>query len=193
MRTRTPVFIALAAVLAMSLPAIAAASDNTGKLAGPPKSSRLVARGKYLATISGCHDCHSPKRFTDKGPVVNEDLVLSGHPAAEKIPPVPRDLIGPGKWGGLFTGMLTAWAGPWGVSFSSNLTPDRETGIGGWTEAAFIKSIRTGRTPGGRSLLPPMPWQFIGRMIDQDLKALFAYLKSIPPVRNMVADPMPPK
>src|SRR5512146_2581509 len=142
MRSRILVFFAMAAVLSLLLPAVAAAFDNVGKQAGIPKASPLVARGKYLGTVSGCHDCHSPKRFTDKGPVVDEDRVLSGHPAAEKVPPVPKDVIAPGKWGGLFTGMLTAWAGPWGVSFSSNLTPDRETGIGGWTEAAFIKSIR---------------------------------------------------
>ncbi|NJD61289.1 MAG: diheme cytochrome c-553 [Deltaproteobacteria bacterium] len=193
MRESTPVFIALAAVLSMFLPAIAAASGDGGKRPGKTNPSAQVAHGKYLATVSGCHDCHSPKRFTDKGPVVDENRVLSGHPAEDKVPPVPKDLIAPGKWGGLFTGMLTAWAGPWGVSFSSNLTPDRETGIGGWTEAAFIKSIRTGRTPGGRPLLPPMPWQFIGRMTDRDLKAIYAYLKSIPPIRNMVPDPIPPK
>lgn len=193
MRARTQVFVALAAVLLTCLPAIASASGNDAKRTGAKGAAASTARGKYLVTIGGCHDCHSPKKFTDKGPVLDADLLLSGHPASEKVPPVPKDLIAPGKWGGLFTGMLTAWAGPWGVSFASNLTPDKETGLGGWKEADFLKSIRTGRTPGGRPLLPPMPWESIGQMTDRDLKDVFAYLKKIRPIRNMVAAPIPPQ
>lgn len=91
--------------------------------------------------------------------------------------------------------MLTAWAGPWGVSFAANLTPDNETGIGEWTEEAFVQSLRTGKhqgQPNGRDILPPMPWPGIKLMTDEDLKALWAYLRSIPPMKNQVPFPVPP-
>jgi hypothetical protein len=91
--------------------------------------------------------------------------------------------------------MLTAWAGPWGVSFGINLTPDTETGIAEWTEQAFIQAIRTGEhqgQPNAREILPPMPWQALKEMTDEDLKAIWAYLRSIPPVKNQVPFPVPP-
>jgi hypothetical protein len=87
----------------------------------------------------------------------------------------------------------TAWAGPWGVSYTSNLTPDQSTGIGIWTEDMFIRAMRTGKHMGtSRTILPPMPWSWFGKMRDQELKAIFAYLKSIPPIHNRVPDPEPP-
>lgn len=75
---------------------------------------------------------------------------------------------------------MTAWTGPWGISYSANLTPD-ETGTGNWTEEQFIRAIREGKSKGlqnGRSLLPPMPWQTLRIMKDEELKAIFAYLKN---------------
>jgi hypothetical protein len=89
---------------------------------------------------------------------------------------------------------MTTWAGPWGVSFAANITPDKATGIGAWTEAAFINSIRTGKHKGAlRDILPPMPWQNMAKMTDEDLKSMFAYLMSIKPIQNKVPDPIPPK
>ena len=160
--------------------------------ASTPKSSTL-ARGKYLVTLGGCHDCHTPKLMTDRGPALDTKRLLSGFPSSEKVPAVPEGVIGQKSWGGLFTNDLTGWAGPWGISFASNLTPDRETGIGAWKEETFIKSLRTGKTPGGRPMLPPMPWEGIGQASDKDLNAMFAYLMSLPPVRNMSPSPIPPK
>jgi hypothetical protein len=91
------------------------------------------------------------------------------------------------------TNDLTAWVGPWGTSFAANLTPDSNTGLGSWTEEMFMKALRTGKHLGqGRDILPPMPWQMIGQMTDRDLKSVFAYLRSIPPVNNMVPDPISP-
>jgi hypothetical protein len=82
---------------------------------------------------------------------------------------------------------LTAWAGPWGNSYAANLTPDRETGIGGrYTEAAFIKTIRTGVKPEGEQLAPPMPWPVYRNMTDEDLKSMYAYLTTLPAVKNIV-------
>jgi hypothetical protein len=87
----------------------------------------------------------------------------------------------------------TAFSGPWGVSFAANLTPDQNTGLGIWTEDMFMKTLRTGRHMGAsREILPPMPWFNYGEMTDADLKAVYAYLRTIPPVHNRVAVPLPP-
>jgi hypothetical protein len=86
-----------------------------------------------------------------------------------------------------------AWVGPWGVSFASNLTPDNETGIGTLSEAMFIKTLREGKLMGvGRPLLPPMPWPAFAQKTDEDLKAIYAYLMSLKPIKNKVPDPVPP-
>jgi len=88
---------------------------------------------------------------------------------------------------------MTAWSGPWGVSFTANLTPDKETGIGAWTEQQFIATLRTGHRLGtGRELLPPMPWQNFAAISDEEIGAIYAYLQSIPPVHNKVPAPIPP-
>ena len=119
--------------------------------------------------------------------------LLSGHQADSELPEVPEGVIGPDKWGALANQDLTAWVGMWGTSFASNLTPDKATGIGAWTDEKFIEALRKGKHLGtGRDLLPPMPWQMIGQMTDEDLKAIFAYLQSIKPIRNVVPQPIPP-
>jgi hypothetical protein len=152
-----------------------------------------IKRGEYLVNAGGCNDCHSPKIFTPKGPMPDPDRLLSGYPSKEKLPDFPQDLIGPDKWGGLFTNDLTGWLGPWGVTFASNLTPDEQTGIGLWTEELFIKTMRTGKHMGaGRDILPPMPWYNISIQSDDDLKAIFAYLRSIKPIKIVVPQPIPP-
>ena len=154
----------------------------------------LLERGKYLVTVGGCNDCHSPKKMTPKGPVPDEARILSGHPSDEKLPEVPQNLFGPDRWGAITNNNLTGWVGPWGTSYASNLTPDLETGFGNMNEELFIRILRTGKFMGGtRDLLPPMPWQEIGRFTDEDLKAVFAYLKSLKPVRNQVPAARPPK
>jgi mono/diheme cytochrome c family protein len=152
----------------------------------------VVARGSYLATIGGCNDCHTPKLFTAKGPVPDASRLLAGHPADAKVPPVPAGVLGPNGWGALVAPDLTAWAGPWGVSFTANLTPD-PTGLGPWTAEQFIQTMRTGKHLGtGRQILPPMPWYDIGKLTDEDLRAMFAYLRSLKPVQNAVPAPLPP-
>ncbi len=163
----------------------------------PPDPAAVAAaqveRGKYLVTIAACHDCHTPKTMTDKGPVPDMPRELSGHPADVKIAEIPTDALGPGKWEAVFNSHLTAWAGPWGVSFTRNLTPHQATGLGSWTEEMFIKTIRNGKQQGeGRDLLPPMPWQMYAQMTDEDLKAVWAYLRSLPPLDNAVPDPIAP-
>ena len=116
---------------------------------------------------------------------------LIGHPADVLMPPPPKLPEGPWVWMGAATN--TAFAGPWGVSYTANLTPDPETGLGKWTEDMFITALRTGRHEGkGRPILPPMPWPMIGKLSDDDLKGIFAYLQSLTPVRNRVPAPVDP-
>lgn len=149
-----------------------------------------VARGKYLVNFGGCNDCHTPLKFTDKGPVPDTSRLLAGHPETIKLPP-PE--LKPGPWFAATAGM-TAWAGPWGISYAANLTPDHNTGLGIWSEEVFVKAMRTGKHMGnGREILPPMPWQAIAGLNDEDLKAIYAYLRSIPPIVNRVPAPLGPK
>lgn len=152
-------------------------------------------RGEYLVVYGGCNDCHTPKLVTPSGPVPDKSRLLSGHPANAQLPPVPPDVgPGPNKWGAITNTDLTAWAGPWGISFAANLTPDLQTGVGAWTPEVFIKTMRTGKHLGvGRALLPPMPWLNAAALTDQDLKAVFAYLQSLKPIRNQVPLPLAPK
>ncbi len=118
---------------------------------------------------------------------------LSGHPRDMEILRMPAAGTGSPEWME-FLGTLdsTEWAGPWGLVFSKNITPDPETGIGKWTEDIFVETIRTGRhIDFKRDLLPPMPWQDYGMLGDEDLKSIFAYLMTVPPVKNAVPKPIP--
>lgn len=175
-------------VVLTSVLAVACTTNQTATMSG--ESS--VDRGRYLVTVGGCDDCHSPKVFTAQGPVPDTTRLLSGHPADEMIAAVPPDLLGPDKWGAITNNGLTAWVGPWGVSFAANLTPD-QTGLQAWTKDMFIQAMRTGKHMGqGRPILPPMPWPGFAQMTDADLGAVFDYLRSIKPVRNSVPQPIPP-
>lgn len=150
-----------------------------------------VARGAYLVRFGSCNDCHTPFRMGPKGPEPDMSRALSGHPSALGVPAAPPKLADPWVWAG--TGTNTAFAGPWGMSFSANLTPDEATGLGNWTEEQFIMALRTGRHEGkGRPILPPMPYPFVGSLNDDDLKAVFAYLRSIPAIPNRVPAPVDP-
>jgi len=154
-------------------------------------STEQVKRGEYLVTIGLCNDCHTPLVMGPNGPAPDMSRRLSGHPQDIMVT-APATL--PNSWGAATLPTLTAWSGPWGVSFTANLTPDPETGVlRDFTEQQFVMTMRTGRHQGqGREILPPMPWPWIGQMTDDDLKAVFAYLRQIPPLRNKVPDPIPP-
>jgi len=154
-------------------------------------SANKVQRGKYLVTVMGCDDCHSPKLFGPHGPEVDTNLRFGGFPAGRPLPSFDTGTAH--KWV-LFAGDLTASIGPWGASFSANISSD-PTGIGNWTEAQFIRCLREGKwkgLDGGRPLLPPMPWQNFSRLTDRDLKSIYAYLKTTRPVNNTVPQPIPP-
>jgi mono/diheme cytochrome c family protein len=177
---------------ALSTIAIAAVLLPAAALAQSESPTAQVKRGEYLVTIGLCNDCHTPLKMGPDGPAPDMTRMLSGHPQDIAVTEPAKPSGGP--WMGAFLPTLTAWSGPWGVSFTANLTPDPETGrLRDFTEQQFIQTMRTGRHKGqGREILPPMPWPMIGKMTDDDLKAVFAYLRQIKPVSNKVPDPLPP-
>jgi len=126
------------------------------------------------------------------GPERDMKHMLAGHPQELAMPPAPKLPAGP--WMATVSATMTAWAGPWGVSYTRNLTPDKETGLGDWTAENFIATMRTGRRMGkGRQILPPMPFDVFAKMTDDDLKSIFAYLQTIPVVKNKVPEPVAPE
>lgn len=158
--------------------------------AAAPAAVNPVERGRYLVTVGACNDCHTPFAMGPSGPAPDMTRMLSGHPHDMELPPPPAP-SGPWMWGGSATN--TAFYGPWGISYSANLTPDEATGIGSWTEEWFIASLRTGKHWGsGRDIMPPMPWAQYAHMTDEDVKAIFAYLRTVPPIENAVPPWTPP-
>jgi cytochrome c553 len=157
-----------------------------------PSGSADVARGKYLVSAMGCGSCHTPKLQGPTGPKADASRLLSGHPESSALGPAPELARGP--WVTLGSWDSTAFAGPWGVSYSSNLTPDQNTGLGSWSEETFVRALRTGRHMGAsRPILPPMPWGAFRNLSDGDLRSIYAYLRTVPPVSNRVPQPLPPR
>ena len=132
--------------------------------AGTAAAETQVERGRYLTTVGGCHDCHTPGNLLGKPDFTK---ALSGSEVAFAMPG------------------LGVFAGP-------NLTPDKETGLGSWTSQQIVTAITTGARPDGRMLAPIMPWQSLSKLTNPDALAIAAYLKSLPPVKNKVAGPFGP-
>jgi len=180
-----PFTITLLTVLCASPALVILGVDKSKK----PAEADPVARGKYLVTFGGCNDCHTPFKATAKGFTPDMTRMLSGHPSDAKLP-TPDLKLGP--WS-VATAGNTAWDGPWGITYSANLTPDTNTGLGIWTEEMFLKAMRTGKHMGaGRDILPPMPSQSLAALNDDDLKAIYAFLRTIPAIRNEVPIPVSP-
>jgi hypothetical protein len=150
---------------------------------GGPVDPSLIEHGKYLVLVAGCNDCHTPLKMGSKGPEKDWTRLLSGTPEGMPFTPPPKP---DGTWIWFGDPTATAFAGPWGVSYARNLTPDMETGIGAWTPEVFIAAMKTGKHMGkGEPILPPMPWEGLGQMKEDDLRAIFAYLQTVPPIRNL--------
>jgi hypothetical protein len=187
MKTRKSLIIAVAVCLSGLILTSCrgkASSENTDNKV--MTQEQLVQRGEYLVSTTGCGDCHSPKRMGPQGPEVIPELMLSGYQAKEPLPRIDKNVLQNGWL--LFTGNLNAAVGPWGVSFAANLTSD-QTGIGNWPEGNFIRALKEGKykgIEGSRMLLPPMPWQNFAKVSLEDLRAIFAYLKTTKPVSNAV-------
>lgn len=180
--------LTVAVVLVLAVMAAFAELTPAGENAAEGPSA---VRGKYLVSIMGCNDCHTPWHMGANGPEPDMSRMLSGHPQDLVMPAAPA--LGQGPWQWAAAGTNTAFAGPWGVSFTANLTPDAETGLGKWTEETFIQAIRTGKHEGqGRPILPPMPWPQYRNATDDDLRSVFMYLKTIPAIKNRVPLPVEP-
>lgn len=142
---------------------LAGGETGNGRKAEPAAAKPIVERGRYLAITMGCNDCHTPG-------------TLYGSPDFK------REL----------SGSEVGWRGPWGTSFARNLTPDPETGLGHWTADEIANALRSGVRKDGTVLLPPMPWPNTAQMSEPDLRALVAYLRSLPPVKHAVPKAQPP-
>jgi len=123
-----------------------------------------IDRGKYLVTVGGCSDCHTAGTFL-------------GHPDMSRY-------LGGSDVGFAIPGL--------GVFVGRNLTPDKETGIGGWTDQQIITAFTAGQRPDGRMLAPIMPWPALSQLTAADAQAIVAYLRSIPAVNNAVPGPFGP-
>jgi mono/diheme cytochrome c family protein len=182
-----------AAIILTAVLATASVKANGVGDAGPATKAgktAQIARGKYLVDIMGCHDCHTPMKLGPNGPEWDMTRALSGHP--EDAPPLPPANL-PAGYMAAIGGTFTSFSGPWGTSFTKNLTPDKETGLGDWTVEEFIATMQTGRERGkGRPVLPPMPVQNLKALSDSDIRALFAYLQSLPAIKNRTPQPVEP-
>jgi cytochrome c553 len=181
----------LSALICITLaPLIASAAPYKGTASAGDKEA---GRGKQLVIEGNCDYCHTPLIETKEGPAPDMKRRLSGHPQDREIPRIPDTEVGSPEWIE-FLGTLdtTEWAGPWGLVFSKNITPDPETGIGKWTEEIFVGTMRSGKHIDlKRDIMPPMPWQDYAKLSDEDLKSIFAYLMTLPPVKNAVPKPVP--
>lgn len=164
-------------------PAVTAAQSDQAK------------RGAYLVGIGGCNDCHTPMKFDPAlgMPVPQPERALSGHPEGG---PDPSGNVGQGDQA-VIGPTFTSFKLPFGVVYAANLTPDNETGLGLWSEADFVNAMRSGKHRGaesGRPILPPMPWINISASLqsDDDLKAIYAYLRTVPAMKNRVPEPNVP-
>lgn len=180
--------MALVAVTAVQISAASAAPETAPT---PKVANDRVVRGEFLVRMGLCDDCHTTKKMGPNGPELDLSRRLAGHPQEMVMPPAP--VLPAGPWAATASGTMTAWSGPWGLSFTQNLTPDPETGLGKWSEEEFVAALQTGRHQGrGRPILPPMPWPAFSTLPEEDLRAIWAYLRTIPPVHNKVPDPVAP-
>jgi hypothetical protein len=192
MRNSVIVVFLIAGILSI---AVVACNGTAGTAANTPvklDSAAMVARGSYLVNAIGCDDCHSPKRMGAHGPEIIPELRFSGFPQNGQLPPADTSAVKNG-WV-LFAPDLTSATGPWGISYAANITSDG-AGIGNWKEENFMLAMREGKYKGladSRPLLPPMPWTTYRNMNDEDLKSIFAYLKTTRPVNNIVPAPKLP-
>ena len=151
-----------------------------------------VQRGQYLVdAIGACGTCHTPRKGAD----FDMSMYLAGHPAGEPFPTYNFSMMQQQIFM-IASPQLTAFSLPFGTVFAANLTPDKETGLGDWTEKMFIGTMKTAvhqGVAGNRKILPPMPTKNYANISDEDLKAIWAYLQSIKPIKNEVPTALNPR
>ena len=182
----------IASCIAATLITYSVTTSKESESKSSPKvmtETEKIKRGEYLVNSIGCDDCHSPKKMGPNGPEIIAEKRFSGFNSDKPLPTVNTSEVKKGWM--LFAPDLTSAVGAWGQSYAANISSDA-TGIGNWKEEQFIKAIREGKSKGldgTRPLLPPMPWFVYKNMSDDDLKSIFAYLKTTNPVRNVVPQP----
>lgn len=172
---------------ASAAPAVAAPVETAEQ-----RRARLVETGAQLVRIGGCNDCHTPMKLDPelKMPVPDTSRMLSGHPEG-----APEPASSPSAGEAVIGATMTAFRLPFGTVYAPNLTPDPKTGIGEWKRDEFVRAMRTGQhkgDPDGRPILPPMPWANAATFQDEELDAIWAYLKSVPAIENRVPEPKVP-
>ena len=187
---RTKVSAIILGAVALTIAVISCDNQQENKTTVQAISNdSLVKRGAYLVNSIGCDDCHSPKKMGPHGPEVVAETRFGGFLASNPIGKVDTNVIKNG-WA-MFGPDFTNTVGPWGMSFAANISSD-ETGIGNWSEQQFITALRKGKLKGlegSRDLLPPMPWFVYKNLTDEDLRSIYAYLKTTKPVKNVVPAP----
>ena len=157
---------------------LASTGQAQQRAGGAAAAGASVDRGNYLVSITGCHDCHSPKT---QGMTPDPARLLSGRPSTTKMP---------SKADGEIHASLdfTAFYGPWGQTVATNLTPDKATGLPGrgYNEKTFIEAMRTGKKPNGTAMQPPMPVEVYQNLSDDDLRSIWMFLQTLKPVNNAV-------
>lgn len=181
---------AVGALLALALAVFAiGCNDAHGTMSAGTAALEDVERGRYLVSVLGCHDCHTPLKLGPQGPEPDMERALSGHPEGLELG-APPSLDAGWMWAGNATN--TAFHGPWGVSYARNLTSDEETGIGFMNADLFAASLRSGKHFGaGRPVMPPMPVQAYRHLTDEDTRAVFAYLMTTKPIKNRAPESVP--
>lgn len=149
-------------------------------------------RGEYLVKQSNCSYCHTPTVESNGEIIPDSSRMFSGHPEDAPMPDIPDVDIDSEEWIEFLSTLdNTVWAGDWGITFSANITPDRETGIGKWDRNTFIQTMRQGKHKGiGRNIQPPMPWKDYSKLSDDDLSSIFEYLQTLKPINNKVSKPI---
>lgn len=149
-------------------------------------------RGEYLVKESNCSYCHTPTIESNGNVIPDITRMFSGHPGDAPLPDIPDVEIDSEEWiEFLATLDSTVWAGEWGITFSANITPDRETGIGKWDRTTFIQTMRQGKHRGiGRNIRPPMPWRDYSKLNEDELSSIFEYLMTLKPINNEVPKPI---
>lgn len=154
---------AFAVALLACAPKPAPAPVAPAPVAAAAPAETPAQRGEYLVLVGGCDDCHTPGTMAGAADMKRR-----------------------------FSGSEIPWSGPWGTTYAKNLTSDPETGLGKWSEEQIYRVLRHGQRPDGSVLLPPMPWQRMAFMKDEDVRAIAAFLKTVPPVKHQSPAALPP-
>lgn len=192
MKKIDPVIMLLLISALVSTALGAGCGKRAAKQESPAYSAAQIERGAELVGEWKCNYCHTPEVRGNGRPVPDPERLLSGHPSDQGVPDMHDMIMGSAEYMEFLDNLeASVWASDDKLVFAANITPDNETGIGTWSEEAFIQTMRSGTHMGiGRRILYPMPWQELSELDDADLIAIYAYLRTVKPVHNSVPPPI---